>query len=510
MSETWAPVSAQTSSDDQGAFELPRLPPAEYALWAAAPRRGSCTTTIVPLPVGGADEDVEVWLDVASDLRGDVSVGGERVAGVRVTMSPGAREAVTDDDGAFTFLGVCPGKVSFDVDDPRVALPFEATQVVVQPEHDERVHLEGVPVVVVRGRVEPEGHARVWMSQSKSATAAEESLLVKARGVKADADGSFELHGVPPGRWILGATRPDGAEGFVDLEIPPSGVDDLVIVTEPRASIRGTLVDQDDEAIAHATVMLSDHSALVDPMLGYIPLRETLTDYDGAFVLHGVRPGAKVLFARMSEGDFLAVPGSDGHTVEVDVSPEGVTGLRMRVRRPTGSVRGIVHAADGTPAVGARVELRDADAMRRMLHGVRWAPVVTGAAGRFAFEGIEPGSYEVLATSRDLDSSAPAVAVGEGDDVDLTLQPRGVLEGVVRRDGEAVRRFTVTVSQMVPVAVVSPDGSFRVERVDVGDHEVKVSTEVEPGVQAVGDATVDVDGVTRARFELAVRRPEDG
>ena len=58
-----------------------------------------------------------------------------------------------------------------------------------------------------------------------------------------DADGRFALDGLPPGRWILRAIAPDGAEGTADIRVAPSDVSQVSItVRRPmgRTSSEGT------------------------------------------------------------------------------------------------------------------------------------------------------------------------------------------------------------------------------------------------------------------------------
>jgi hypothetical protein len=66
------------------------------------------------------------------------------------------------------------------------------------------------------------------------------NLLVRGR---ADLRGEFSLRPVKPGKLRVIAEAPDGARGQLDVEVGERGLDDVVVVLEPRASASGRVVD---------------------------------------------------------------------------------------------------------------------------------------------------------------------------------------------------------------------------------------------------------------------------
>jgi hypothetical protein len=104
---------------------------------------------------------------------------------------------------------------------------------------------------------------------------------------------------------------------------------------------------------------------------------------------------------------------------------EVVEGVDFRLRK-AGRITGLVRTGDGAPAKDVSVFLRD-EAGRPL---ERFSMVGTDASGRFAYEGLEPGAYTVVArNAAQVSAESAPVRVREGDagEVTLALAPGTVL-----------------------------------------------------------------------------------
>ncbi len=171
--------------------------------------------------------------------------------------------------------------------------------------------------------------------------------------------------------------------------------------------------------------------------------------------MKGVRAGGyRVVASR--EGKTLRRRGTSDDDLQgerVEVKAGAAAQVRLVVEAATGRITGRVVDAAGQPVTDAFVRAeRESDAAGaqkgQALRGARWGwsrqPAVTDLDGKFALEGLQPGTYTVLAYRRG-GSEAHADGVALGKDVTLTVPATGSLAGTVSVGGEAPRELTIAV-----------------------------------------------------------------
>ena len=321
----------------------------------------------------------------------------------------------------------------------------------------------------------------------------------EASSVSAQPDGTFWFEARVAGRWSLAAVTAPGFLPFapawgaspVSLEARAGEiVRGLTITLVPEVSYRGRVVDEHDAPVAGAEVRI-----LGEPGSdAVVPLRDRFTSGpDGGFSF--AAPEDVVLEAR--KAGFAPARGRVDYTVRV-------TGqLTLRLTRPSAgllAIEGIVEDSAGTPLPGASVTAqarasRDATVVR------------TAADGTFKLDGLEPGSWRLVAERA---GSAPATRIARAGDtgVRLRLASGGRIEGRVRdrRSALPVAPFTVIVQSITArtVSVVDPEGRYALDDLAPGTAVLSVvapgyapSAEVRVPVPAPGAAPAVAD------FELA-------
>jgi iron complex outermembrane receptor protein len=146
-------------------------------------------------------------------------------------------------------------------------------------------------------------------------------------------------------------------------------------------------------------------------------------------------------------------------------------------QQPFGSVRGLVRAADGSPA---------ADAELRLLGTTRRAS--SGVDGAYRFDGLRPGSYVVEAVSERHGSAVATVAVAAGAEaiVDISLS----LE--VHRE------------EMVVTASPDPRGAAELAQPAAELGGVELLALIRP---TLGDTVATLPGVNQSFFGAGASRP---
>jgi len=230
-----------------------------------------------------------------------------------------------------------------------------------------------------------------------------------------DETGAAVVGELPEGEATVFAVEGDRARGHARAVVV-DGEGEASIVLGPGQDVRGRVLDETGAAIVDATLEarpVADDAA---------PPWTTHTDGEGRFTFSNLMTGPQRILARAEGYDEIArrvVPRPRGDEADDD-------GIRIILRR-TGVMAGSVRTADGAPAPTTRVVLVGS--------GV-WPPrsAEADSDGHYRFEGVPEGIYELRAR-RGADVASPRegllLGAGESLDIDLTLEPGAVLEGVV-------------------------------------------------------------------------------
>ena len=246
-------------------------------------------------------------------------------------------------------------------------------------------------------------------------------------------DGSFVLEDVPAGRWAVEAFAQGYQAGSAaSITVGEGETSDSVEVRLTKGGVlSGRVVEsRTGKPILDATVRAEPAGGA--QRMGMFRIGgeggddETSSDADGRYELTGLAPGNWVVTA--THPDWSEATAS----VEIKDAPASAD---IKLGRG-GSVAGAV-LAGGRPVAGASVTIAaSGDSGMRPGAGFMGGGeqgALSDEGGRFRFDRLNPGRYQLSAALRD-QTSAPAEAVLTGDDtqeVQLTLAAGALLKGVV-------------------------------------------------------------------------------
>jgi protocatechuate 3,4-dioxygenase beta subunit len=248
-----------------------------------------------------------------------------------------------------------------------------------------------------------------------------------------DGEGRYSVQLVAPGGYIVSVQKVGlaGEQQTVSHSVTvPEREEFEHDVALPLGSIRGTVRDPDGEPAKGARVSLAVEGAVPNAALLGRHFAEISTDDAGRYELVWLEPGRYTV--SVGGAAFGGMFGEGGASygrqlrsgIEVGAD-EGVDGIDFKLRKP-GRIEGLVRGSDGKPVAEAAIFLRDGAG--RVLE--RFSMIATDGSGRFAYDGLEPGEYVVLARSATETSgeSAPVRVREDGTaEVELTLGPGTML-----------------------------------------------------------------------------------
>lgn len=528
-------------ADGSGRFRIRGLNPGTIKLRANAEGLASVDAETVDLGIAEHKSDVELTLGAAHSIRGRVVAASDPERGISgANVSPMAAGlmtggAQTDAEGYFAIHGVLPGRVRLGVDAKGYMPQMQGPSVEVDGDVDD-VIIQLDAGLAITGRVEPAEEAQVKLEirpEDVETGAGMGMFMLQSASTTSDAqDGSFELRPVSPGKVTLVARAADGRMGEVSLEVGESGAQDVIVKLEQRASLSGQVVDTNGQAVTDATVSLKPKSSANTQVI--VNGREmgsnvAPTDENGRFTVTGLAVGAYEAQVTDAQGDALAWgdipdPKQAARPRAWEIGATDQTGARLVVESRDGVIEGVVKTAEGEPAPEiwvtasytpkkAEPEHEEGEEKRTMVMMVvsddgggmstrSTPPVLTDDEGRFEITGLRDGDYELVADAKGSSARGNLEGVRPGQNVTLTLEPMGGIQGKVTSNGSAVRDYVLHVDGLASRTKRVRDGSgkYEVDHLEPGTYSVKVtsdggsrteSVEVRPGETATLDIGLD-------------------
>ena len=432
-------------------------------------------------------------------------VGETVLADVRTSSGRSSRAGRVGADLAFEICGVPAGELGVLEFRPQRALSVERPLGTIVPGGTTSVEVEVGPGARVRGRiVDPEGRAVAGASVTCSSRG---DAGRGSRRMDADADGAFDLAGLPAGEATVRAV----AEGYVSAEQRPGVIRDgdvgeVVIALSRGLSVAGRVLGSDGAPAAGAEVSLH---AIDGRGFG---ARVDRADDDGRFAIHGLRA---------SDGPFRALASlpepSDGAAVGTD---ERSTRSAARRPRRVGYVDGV---RPGTvdveiallraEALAGRVVDDRGEALPRFSVTARHAGALgtersrealvretfLSPDGRFVLDGLHEGRWDVRAAAPGYRAPIEQrIDVPASGTLELRLVRSARVRGVVvDARGQPVAGAKVVLSSTPGDAALQPDSDSA-----TSDAKGRFALEAAPGAISV---RANAQGLSPSSpFELAL------
>ncbi len=320
---------------------------------------------------------------------------------------------------------------------------------------------EPAGTAVVRGRVTLAGSDQPLARVDVRATSA---ALKTPRTVKTDAGGRYEISGLPAGRYVVSASKPN----FVDtafgqkrpagpgmpFELADGQVASNVDLAMARAGvITGRVVDEFGDPLVNVQVAAVRES-FINGERRVVPARSPVVSNDlGEFRLFGIAPGnyyVAAMFRAFDGGDtndrsgyartYFPGTGNIAEAQRFAVAPgqtiAGLTIPLLQIR--TTRISGTAIDSSGKPLNGFTVVVSGRDPFSAFRNST------VKPDGTFSVSGLPPGDYDVNTVGGDDSERAGATVSTSGGDVDglqlVAVKPTTVSGRVVFDGSAAVPR----------------------------------------------------------------------
>ncbi len=414
--------SAERRIDESGAFSLDELPPADFQVVASAEGYDHAATDVIHLCPGDVVEGVTIALARSRPVRLTGVVldadDAQPIPNVRVEIDPWITSrpracVVTSADGHFAIDVVSRGFRQLCLSAER----YRPHDVVLFVRDATELTLTLDRGACVSGRVSRSGVGIEGASVQEA---------VSDRSEDTDADGSFELSGLPEGPAHLICRFPGGRLQFCEVVL--SRERPLVVdfdADAARGGIRGQIrrsgAPEPYASLSLCALVPRDYQVFVFGEGG------AFADADGRYAINGLsagryRLGARRAASRSSDVALATVDVPDGKTVSCDLDLPDAS-LEVRVRDENGESM--------SASVAIQLEARDASGAR--LEAFSWVENGSGRVNHLA-----PGRYTVTARAQPFGFFGGEVVV-PGEPLEIRLTRHASVRIIVRPRGGVAR-----------------------------------------------------------------------
>ncbi|WP_129729008.1 carboxypeptidase regulatory-like domain-containing protein, partial [Ectobacillus funiculus] len=232
-----------------------------------------------------------------------------------------------------------------------------------------------------------------------------------------DVNGQYTISGLPEGMLSIQASAPNFASDMKVITLTPGETETVDFALAPNpASLTGSVTDAQTGAPLPGTVVQVFIAGTA------VPVKSTLTDPTGLYVING-----------LNEGEYRVVMSVDNYgsaIFQITLGPGEARVLNAALVANPATIQGqVTDMQTGTPIAGAGVVTVIQGS------GVIVASTQTDQTGNYVLTGIAPGSYNVVISAANFTSQTVSVnlTAGETETVNVALMPNpATINGTVR------------------------------------------------------------------------------
>lgn len=443
-------------TDADGHYTVGNLPPGTYNVVANAPDFGQAVVGVTLQP-GEGKTGVNLTLSpdpgalngqITNRLTTEIIPGATVVVTDSVTQLPVASTTTTL-FGNYTITGLAPG--SYIITASKADFTTEQIGALVTSNRSTTADLSLVadPGTVLGSVLDTNGNP-ITGNDIRISIYNENNILVAS--LLANSDGTYTVPSLAPGTYFITATAPGYAVSTVSAVVNSNQTTNVTnrLASNPVTLTVSVVIQGTSTPIAGANVTVRHSNNL--------PVASGLTDDSGLITFTNLPAGT--LTAAADAVSF----GTD--TATVIGIPGDVLSAELRLVQNPGQISGyITNLTTGASIPNAVIQLYN-------FANVLVETTLSNQFGEYAFSGVSPGGYTVVANAADFgpETAGANVASGQTSLLSFALSPNpGIIEGYVRNavNNVPVPNATVTVRDLsgtgpvIYTTVTDGNGFFR-------------------------------------------------
>ena len=455
-------VIATAGTAIDGSYTITGLSPNSYSVIVSA---DGFQTQVIGATIQARDTtDASVQLQASpGNLTGTVrDKGGQPISGATVTVrqnsasGPVVKSTITDTSGNYTVTDLRPDQYAVTASAPSFEFAIGAATIAPNQTTTLNFLLQAVPRTIT-------GTVTDAQTGNPIAGSSIEVRIIDANGAIiattfSDLNGNYTISRLSAGTYTVFARAENYQTNAASVSLGPNEttVLNIALTASPGQMIGQVFDASTSQSIVGATVTVIDRNGTL--------VASAITDSNGSYLIGGLAPGNYVVNA--------SAPGFQNGQVGAIVLANTATTINIGLAAQHGRITGTVSPA----AAEVIVQLYDAN-------NVFIASVVADASGNFAFSGLAPGNYTLVASAPSFSSQAVGASVAANEttatSITLTPDPATISGRITSTEGQPLTNAVVKVldsnETVLGIGFTDADGNYSVGNLPPGSLVVTIS-----------------------------------
>lgn len=471
---------SSTLTDSLGNYSIDGIPEGNFTVEAVAAGYQFGTSSL-NVTAGSSNTVNFILQQNPGSIQGNATDGTNPIAGAAVLISRGdivVASTFTDNQGNFFVTNLPDGSYTVQVSATNFQTGIQGIQVAANVIATTNFTLQTLPSSIV-GTVTSD-----TLLPFPGMRVTTYSNNIPVLSVLTNVNGQYVLNGLAPGNYVVKVEAPDYQTAVSGILLAPNTTATVNFVLSPQpGSIIGVAKDANGNPLSGVVVTILQNNVVISTVT---------TGQDGSYTVAGLAPGSYTAT--------VAAPAYQTNTQGIVVIPNNSVALDFTLQAQPSSIAGTALDVGSAPISGAQIAV--------LQNGSIVATAVTANDGSFNIAGLGTGSYVVVISASQFQTTSIGIILAAGQELNLTvtlLADIGAIQGVVQDTSSLpLANATIIISQssiVITTVIADSNGAYTVPNLPPNTYVVTCSL---PNYQTSSQGAIVVaNTTTTANFTLS-------